>query len=187
MNPNENPEIKNTGGLMGVASQLIDTLWQEQATLDRLHDLFGQQIEAVRKHRHGALEASTGEVNESVHAMERLRLARERQTRLLGRLLGLESDAVTLEAVADALEAMPDGSGAAQEIRKMRTQIHERARHTQKRCEDFEFTLKYAVELGREMLRVMQDFDVPPPARIYTSSGDSTQTAKTRTLVNKVG
>ncbi len=181
------PEPMNTNGLLTVAGRLLETLRREEETLARLHETFNEQIEALRHHRHEALESSTAEVNEAVHAMEGFRKARERQARLLGRLLHLEGDDASLERIAGALEDLPEAAGAAQGLREARAQIHERARQTRQRCEEFEFALQYAVKLGREMLQVMQDLDVPPPARIYTATGHATQTSQPRSFVNKVG
>ena len=181
------PESPNRNGLLSIAGRLLATLRQEEETLARLHETFNDQIEALRRHRHEVLESSTAQVNEAVHAMEGLRKARERQARLLGRLLGLEAGDVSIEGLATALENLPDAAGQAQRLREARGRIHERARQTRQRCEEFEFALQYAVKLGREMLQVMQDLDVPPPARIYTASGDATQTAQPRSLVNKMG
>ncbi len=181
------PESTHSNGLAAVAGRLLETLRREEETLAHLHATFDAQIEALRRHRHEALASSTGEVNEAVHAMEGLRKARERQARLLGRLLRLDGDDVSLERLATALEGHAEAAEAAPMLREARAKIHERARQTRKRCEEFEFALQYAVKLGREMLQVMQDLDVPPPARIYTASGDATQTAKPRSFVNKVG
>jgi len=183
MNPNPTPDA----GLTPVTNNLLETMQQEQAALSRLDDFFEQQLDALRERRNDLLEQTTQEVNEQVHALERLRQARERQARLLGRVLKLDGETAAVKDLAEALRGREGGKALAHQLLEARTAIRERAERTRKRCDDFEFALQYATRIGREMLQVIQELDTPPPARLYTASGDPTHTKTPHSFLNRVG
>ncbi|GIV59743.1 flagellar protein FlgN [Rhodocaloribacter litoris] len=184
---NTPPDTPRLQGIKGIADNLLETLRQEAATLDRLHACFEAQHEALRRREHAALDERTVEVNELVHALEQLRQARLRQARLLGRLLQLDEAPDSLAPLVDALAARPETAETAQRLQAARERIREQARHTRQRCEAYEFALRYAVRLSDEMLQALRDLDVPPPAKVYTATGATSQTSTRRSVVNKVG
>ncbi|GIV61753.1 MAG: hypothetical protein KatS3mg044_0619 [Rhodothermaceae bacterium] len=181
------PDTPAPQGLNTVAANLLATLGQETEALARLHACFDAHMAALQSRDAERLEALTIELNETVHGLETLRQARERQARLLQRLLRMEGDAPNLEALADALANHPGTADTVAALREARRQLREQAHRTSKRCEEYEFALQYAVRLGRETLQVLQDLDVPPPARIYTATGQTSQTQPPRSVVNRVG
>lgn len=174
-------------GLAGVTRNLQTTLEQEEATLSRLASLFDAQLDALRRRQQETLEQITLQVNEEVHALGRLRQARERQARLLGRLLKLPQDAEALQHLAEALSAIPGAMDQGRALLEARDRVRAQADEAKQRCDEFEFALHYAVRLGREMLQVIQDLDIPPPTRVYTARGKSTQATPPSSFLNQVG
>jgi len=175
----------NMNALAPIIQNLSESLSLEQNALSTLLGLFDQQIELLKRQDQVALEEVTLKVNEELALMDRHRQARERQANLLGRLLPASSN--SLEALAEALREVPGGGVMARKLHDQRTALREQANLTRQRCEAFEFGLQYAMRLGRAMLQVIQDLDVPPPARLYTAAGQTTQASQRKTILNQVG
>ncbi|MDX1532423.1 MAG: hypothetical protein R3362_12905, partial [Rhodothermales bacterium] len=74
---------------------LLRTLADEEAALVALGDALTEGLAALSAREHERFQASTDAAADAVSALARLRPARERQMRLLGRVLGTEpTDAV---------------------------------------------------------------------------------------------
>lgn len=173
-------------GLTGVCHNLLASLNQEAETLDRLGALFDRQLEALRGNDAETLEQATIAVNEEIHALEQHRQARLRQARLLGRMLR-QPETEALEPLGQTLAARPDTAAQGQALLDARETVRRQAEHTRRRCDAFEFALQYAVRLGREMMQVIQDLDVPPPPRVYTARGQSSASPSSSSFINQVG
>jgi|GEM_PF-510061 len=176
------PKMK---ALTPVAQNLSDSLQHEQDALSSLYRHFDDQIDALKRQDQAALESITQQVNEELAHMERHRQARERQANLLGRLLHAES--CSLEVLAEAMRAIPKGEAMARKLHNQRSALRDQALNTQRRCEAFEFGLKYAMRLGHEMLEVIQELDVPSPARLYTAEGQMTKASQRKNILNQIG
>lgn len=170
-----------------LATNLLGTMQQEQEALDTLYTCFDQQVEALRDQQPDRLEQTTHQINEVVHQLEKLRNARERQASLLGRMLQVEGEPISLEKIGQAYALQPEGTAMGQQILEARLSTRQKAERTQLRCEEFEFALQYAARLGQEMLQVIQGLDVPLPARVYTAKGNTTHTIPPRSFLNQVG
>lgn len=174
-------------GPAALVQPLLETLRQEDEALQVLHACFDAQLEALRQRDQEQLQQATLRVNEGLATLERLRQARERQTRLSARVLHLNEEQATLQELGQALEQQPDTAFLAPHLLAAREQVRTRAAQTRLRCEEFEFALQYAIQLGREMLHVLQNLDAPPPSRVYTANGGIGQTSTPRSFLNKVG
>lgn len=177
----------DAAGPATIAANLLSTLQEEATLLDQLRGCFDEQMDALRGQAPDRLETATQDANEIVNRMNQLRQVRLRQMRLMGRVLRLDSAPVTLAALAEALQATPDGRTVSQQLLDTRTTLRSLARTTQQQCEDLEFTLQYALQLGREMLETIKGLDTPPPTKVYTARGDARQTTTPRSLLNRVG
>lgn len=180
-------EMPNRKGPVTLAQGLLSTLQQEYEALEGLCTAFDQQLDALRARQHEALEQATQDANVAVTRLGTLQLTRQRKMRLLGRVLGVETDGTALPQLAAALNGRPAGEDVAQHLLATRTRIRERAAQTQQRCDELAFTLQYAVDLSREMMRTLQRLDAPPPARTYTAAGGTSQTAPPSSFLNKLG
>lgn len=172
-----------SAGPAALVASLVETLESEHASLARLTGHFERQIEALRGRRQDLIDEATSETSDEVNALARLKQIRDRQMRLLGRVLRLESDGTSIQDVARSLDA--DAAPLAARLIELRDQIRSQASQAQDRCRDLEFTLQYAVHLGRELLHAMQGVDAPPVH--YTSKGDAVESAGNRSFLNRVG
>lgn len=155
-----------------LAEVLLETLEQEQEGLVRLRDQFGQQLQALRDQQAAQLQRVTRRVGEETNLLDHLRRVREQQMRRLGRALGNEAgDVLSLKDLAERLSGISGGSGLSQRLLEARAGIIEEAERAQQRREELAFAVEYAVKLGREMLHVLKNLDVPPPTRLYTADG----------------
>lgn len=180
-----------THGSAALAAPLLETLQHEAAALTQLRTALLAQIEALSHSDRAALEAATETAGTAAGALARLRGARERQLRLLGRHLGLAPDEITVARVAEALQAheaahAPGTDGVGGALMTLRADVHAAADAAQRLVGQVEFTLRYAAALGREMLTTLQAFDAPATGRLYTAGGARTALTP-RPLVNTLG
>lgn len=165
---------------------LIDTLSEEDAALERLGAQFAHQLDALRAREAERHDAAFDEAGDALGALGRLRAVRERQMRLLGRVLKLDDGVVSLRRLAGALEQEPATEALGARLLEARDQIHTRARTTRHRCDHLDFALRYVASLGHELMQALQGLDAPAPPALYTASG-ATRAATPRRLVNRVG
>ncbi len=124
--------------------------------------------------------------SETIGTLGGLRARRERQMRLLSRILRLDGDEATLQQLAAAVDSHPDTGPWGADLLEARAAVREQAKTTHRICEQLDFALQYAVGLGREMLQAMQDLDRPPTS-VYTAQGQTSRAIVPRSIVNKVG
>jgi hypothetical protein len=167
-----------------VVDTLLATLEQESAVLGTLGDALGVQLAALRGREHDALQTGAERTSEAVAELDRLRLVRERQTRLLGRVLGLETDDAALLPLADALA--PHDAEQASRLRTLRDDVRARAETADAQSQELAFALNVAVRLGRQMLQAWQHVEAPLPSQHYTAAGRTTPTPP-RPFVNHLG
>jgi hypothetical protein len=163
---------------------LLATLEQESTVLDTLADALDVQLTALRERHHDALHEGAERASEAVAEMDRLRLIRERQTRLLARVLGLDGDDHELLPVINAL-ATRDADHAEQ-LRTLRASLRARAQEADAKSEELTFALGVAVRLGRQMLHAWQHVEAPVAPQLYTAAGRTTAAAP-RPFVNHLG
>ncbi len=164
-----------------LVENLVATLWQEKDALAELGGHFGQQVEALRQQQPGLLQEATLAANDAVGALGKLRQVRLRQMRLLARVLGLEAEPTSLETLVEAL-----GKEAAHPLQTARAALRTEAEHTRRRCELLDFALRYAAQLGQDLLLSFQDLDAAPSARLYTAAGSSASAAQ-RSFLDQIG
>lgn len=169
-------------GAANVAQAIVELLHQEQDALVDLHHHATDQLEALRERDVDRLEQATLHANEAVNTLDGLRQVRERKMRLLGRVLKLEHESASLEQLASAL----DGEVATW-LLEARANVRQQARTTEQRCEELTFTLRYAVELGRDILQALHGVDDQSTTPVYTATGTSGHAAGPRSVVNQVG
>jgi hypothetical protein len=188
MKPQPQETTPRPGGPVPLAESLAKTLQEEHDALGRLAALFEEHREALRTHRQDLLEEATLQTNEVVSTLDRLRQARDRQMRLLGRVLRVASSPPSIPPLAAALAALEGGGDAAQRILDLREALHAQAAHVQYQCRDLEFALSYALDLGREMIQALQGVDAATaPARVYTPKGAAAQQTGARSFLNTLG
>ena len=183
----ERPTASAPRGPLALAEQLLSTLQQEQVALDHLSAYVEQQLAALRVRQQEAIAEATTQASEAMNELDRLRQLRERQARLLGRVLHVEADPNALTALAEALAQLPEGEATGAQLLDVRSRVRERAATTRQHCSELAFALQYAVQLGHEMIQALQGLDAPPPARVYTARGETTQGSSPRSFLNKVG
>lgn len=183
-----NNEIQNASGYDGLASSLFETLEEEYASLMRVHDQFERQLAGIRDQDRELIESAALQTNEEVNVLSRLKQQRDRQIRLLGRVLRFEGETISIQDVAAAIQQTSDAAATGDRIIAMREKMRAQALRTQERCRDVEFALEYSVHLGRELLQTIQGIQEPAGARHYTSKGGSVEgVSGTRSFLNRVG
>ncbi len=182
---NASPSIAN--GPDGLVQALIESLRQEQAELGKLEAQFGRQLDALREQQPEQQEHAMHEASETIGTLDRLRTGRERQMRLLGRVLKIEGEETALRQLAAAIDSHPEAGPLGADLLEARAAVREQAQKTRQICEHLDFALQYAVGLGREMLQAMKDLDRPPPPCVYTARGNTSRAPTPRSFVNKVG
>ena len=183
---NTSSSTPTPSGPDGLVHGLIETLRQEEAELARLAAHFEQQLDALRGQRQDDHEQAMHAASEAIGTLSRLRARRERQTRLVGRVLRLDGEDVTLQQLAAAVDSHSATGPWGADLLEARAAVREQTKNTREICEQLDFALQYAVGLGREMLQAMQDLDRPPTS-VYTATGHTSRAAVPRSLVNKVG
>ncbi len=182
---NASPSISNGPDVL--VRTLIETLRQEKAELHKLEAQFGRQLKALREQQPEQQEHAMHEASESVGTLDRLRTKRERQMRLLGRVLKIEGEQMSLRQLATAVDSHSETQPLGVDLLEARAAVFEQAKKTRLLCEQLDFALQYAVSLGREMLQAMQDLDTPPPPCVYTARGHTSRAPRPRSFVNRVG
>lgn len=160
---------------------LLKTLDLEGETVHRLADALARQLEALQTNQQEPLMDATDDASRAVSEMHRLRQVRERQIRLLARLLGLEepSAARLADALADRHPGLADRLQTA--LNSLRASVHT----TRERSDELAFALHVATHIGREMLLAWQHMDAPTQG--YTAGGTESNAALPRPLVNQFG
>lgn len=171
----------------GLVKALIEALREEEAELGKLEAQFQRQLDALREQQHERQEQAMHEASETVGTLDRLRTRRERQMRLLGRVLKIEGEETSLRQFAAAIDSHPATEPLGADLLEARAAVREQAQKTRQICEHLDFALQYAVSLGRDMLQAMQDLDRPPPPCVYTARGNTSRARTPRSFVNKVG
>lgn len=175
-------------GPASLAATLLETLEEEFASLARMQDQFDRQIAAVRDHDQEGVEETAIRTSDEVNILTRLKQTRDRQTRLLGRVLRLEGDVISMTEISNALLSGAATADVGARVAELREKVRDQAQLTQERCRDLEFALQYAVHLGRELLQAVQGIDTPAGGRHYTSSGSTVESKSgQRSLLNRVG
>ncbi len=183
---NTSSSIPKPSGPDGLVHGLIETLRQEEAELIQLATHFEHQLDALREQRQEDHEQAMHAASETIGTLGQLRARRERQTRLVSRVLRLDGDDVTLQQLAAAIDSHPATGSWGADLLEARAAVRDQAKTTRRMCEQLDFALQYAVGLGREMLQAMQDLNRPPTS-VYTATGHTSRAAVPRSLVNKVG
>jgi len=178
--------IPTQSGPDGLVHGLIGTLREEEAALIQLAGSFERQLDALREQQQEQHELALHDASETLGVLNQLRARRERQMRLLGRVLRTGADDATLQQLAAAVDAHPNTGPWGADLLEARAAVREQATATRRICEHLDFALQYAVGLGREMLQAMQDLD-RPPTDVYTARGHTSRAAKPRSLLNKIG
>ena len=184
MNSTANETVKGPAALV---TSLLETLEDERQSLVRLFTHFDQQIEALRGRNQDMIDEATHRTTEEVNVLARLKQNRDRQVRLLGRVLRIDGENTSLDDIAGALRRDPRTSSLALRIAETRTVVKQQAIRTQDRCRDLEFSLQFAAHLGREILQALQGFDAPAGGLTYNASGGTVESKGTRSFLNKVG
>lgn len=179
------------GAPLPLVEGLLKTMREEGEALARLTALFASHHEALGQRRQDLLEDVTNQTNEVVSTLDRLRQARERQQRLLGRVLQLASEpeaaSPSLTDLAAALEAQPGGADLARQLLAQRNVLRDAASRSQGHCAEVEFALHYAMDLGRELVQALQGADPTAPARVYTAKGAPSAPSNQRSFLNTIG
>ena len=180
------PSIPKPSGPDGLVQGVIQTLKSEEAELALLGAHFTRQLEALREQNQDQHEQALYAASETLRTLGQLRTQRERQVRLLSRVIRIEGDDLSIQQVAAAVDSHPQTGPWGAALLEARTAVREQAEATRRICEHLDFALHYAVDLGREMMQAMQDLSGPPPC-VYTAQGHTSRAAAPRSLVNKIG
>lgn len=182
-----NPSPSTSNGPDVLVRTLIETLRQEQAELHKLEAQFGRQLKALQEQQPEQQEHAMHEASKTVGTLDQLRTKRERQMRLLGRVLKIEGEQTPLRQLAAAVDSHSETEPLGGDLLEARAAVVEQAQKTRLLCEQLDFALQYAVSLGREMLQAMQDLDTPPPPCVYTARGHTSRVSRPSSFVNRVG
>jgi len=68
----------------------------------------------------------------------------------------------------------------------LQQRLQQQLQQTRQRCESLEFSLKYAIQIGQELLELLQALD-QPASRVYTPTGQTRQASPQRSVVNRLG
>lgn len=156
---------------------LAETLGQERAALATLAEAFRRQLAALRAGDRTAHAHATADAADAVATLGRVGTARDRQARLLARVLGLAE--APLAALVEALEAPEAGWLSA-----AHAAVRDEAAEVRSRAAALDFALRHAAHLGQELIRAMQ---VPAGPCLYDASGQAAPGPARRALVNRVG
>ncbi len=182
------PSEPQPKGPVSLAATLLETLDEEFASLSRMQAQFVRQIHAVRDHDQEGVEETAIRTSDEVNILTRLKQARDRQIRLLGRVLRLEGDVISMTEISAALQSSAATADVGAQVSELAGKVREQAQLTQERCRDLEFALQYAVHLGRELLQSIQGIDTPAGGRHYTSRGGAVDSkGGQRSLLNRIG
>ena len=176
----------SNGNSIAVAGALLETLEEEQEGLVRLRDYFGKQLQALRDQQAAQLQQVTLQVSEETSRLDSLYSVRKEQMRLLAQALDREESEkpLSLKGLADRLCGVAGGQSASRQLLEARMNIVEEAERAQHRREELAFAVEYAVKLGWEMLQVLKDLQVMPPASFADS--DLIQNDSLHHILNKL-
>jgi DNA repair exonuclease SbcCD ATPase subunit len=167
------------------ADALIDTLDAEVEALNTLEALYDQQIKAIRANNLDAIDERTMEIQVQTATLQDLGERSERQARLLGRVLGMDTDEPSLEELVRTLrEADP---ALSETVAQAQTTVAERAQGVNQRRETLRLALQYAADLNHELLVTMQEAASDTDGQTYTAEGQSDPGTPDRSFVDTVG
>ena len=184
---NEHMHSNGQPGTAAMASSVLATLKDELDALVRLRGRFDDHVVALRKRDKEQLDEATNRTNDEVNALARLKNTRDRKLRLLGRVLHLDTDEVSVDEVVRRLDGEQETARTAVEIRRLREEIRSEALTAQSRCRDVEFALEHAVHLGRDLLQALKGEPSTASTRVYTPSGDAVESSGASSFLNRVG
>jgi hypothetical protein len=115
----------------------------------------------------------------------RLRQTRERQTRLLARVLEVQETSIA--RLAGRLREDTATELLAGQLDDIRADVVARAQETQKKGQVLGFALQYAASLGREMMQAVHGIQVPVSSAVYTAAGNVAHGLPSTSYVNQVG
>ena len=175
-----------SGNPVSVAEALLETLEEEQEGLVRLRDYFGKQLQALRDQQAGQLQQVTLQVSEETHSLDRLYGLRRQQMGLLAQALDGEASEspLSLKDLADRLYCVAGGQGVSRRLLEARMSVIEEAECAQHRREELAFAIEYTAKLGWEMLQVLKDLKVMPPASF--ADGDLSQNDSLHHIIDKL-
>ncbi|MEM1042291.1 MAG: flagellar export chaperone FlgN [Bacteroidota bacterium] len=160
---------------------LLKTLDQEGEAVERLAEALGEQLAALQTNHQETLMDATDEASRAVSEMHRLRQVRERQTRLLARLLHVKASSSGELAEALATHSQP----LADRLRTAHEALRARVHATREQSDELAFALHVAAHIGREMLLAWQHAEAP--SRVYTAGGTGSDVTPPRPFVNHLG
>lgn len=169
------------------ANTLIDTLHAEIEALDTLEDLYDQQLEAVRTSNMDPIGERTTEIQEQTAALEELSEKSKRQARLLGRVLGTDSDEPSLEELIRVLGEEGTASELGTQLKEAKAAVSERVEEVNQHRETLRLSLEYAADLNHELLTAMQEAASDADAQTYTAEGQSEPAPPDRFFVDATG
>lgn len=183
MNALSNPPSQP--GPASLAGTLLSTLQEEHAALVLLTEQFDAQLNALLNRDAEQLETATHNVAECMNGLMRLRQTRERQTRLLARVLEVQETSIA--RLAGRLREDTATEPLAGQLDDIRANVVARAQETQKKGQVLGFALQYAASLGREMMQAVHGIQVPVSSAVYTAAGNVAHALPSTSYVNQVG
>lgn len=169
------------------ADALIETLRAEVDVLEDLDALYEEQLDVLRANDPEALDALATKTQDRTAALDDLRQKATRQTRLLGRVLGMEAEEPSLR---DTLTVMLDPQPTpepAERLKEACTAVAERVQRVNQRRETLRLALQYATELNHDLLVAMQTAATEGDGKTYTAAGQSQEGPGERSFVNTIG
>lgn len=173
-------------GPIGLAAPVCETLEQERAALGALGDTFAEHRSALAERDRERMDEVTHRTNELVARLDQLRQARQRQLRLLGRVLRVESDRI--EDLVAALRKHPGGGATADRLLALRDGVRRQAGAAQEQCQAAEYALQYAIGLGHDLLHLLRTGGSTAPAQaLYDQHGARSAAPASQSYVNRLG
>lgn len=172
--------------LAPVTDKLVETLQEKADAFDELTALFERQLEALRNGETDALTSLATRAQECTATLDELRQVYQRQARLLVRVLELDRDDPSLQALIDALEQR-DAPEAGARLARARAAVVEQAEAAQEKNDTLRFALEHAAGLNHEILAAVQEATVQTDSRTYTADGTAESGGGEYSLVNTIG
>ncbi|WP_103020671.1 flagellar protein FlgN [Salinibacter altiplanensis] len=173
--------------LAPAVDKLIETLEQKADAFETLESLFEQQLDALRHREADALGPLAAKAQDCTDTIDDLRQTYRRQARLLIRLLELEQDDPSLDALIAGLKAQAPSSGVGPRLDQARAAVVERAESAQAANDTLQFALQYAAGLNHELLAAVQEAAADTDSRTYTADGTTQSGGGEHSLVNTIG
>ncbi len=165
-----------------LAEALIRTLENESATLELLDGEFQLQREAIGRRDFAAIEEATQRTNEQVAQLESLRKTRQRQARLLARVLEIPGDDV---GVAQITAKLGGHLPLSARLEALRDEIRARADAAQDKIDEVAFLLQHGLAIGQDMIQTMHGMDASAGGA-YDSSGRTAPGSRPN-MINRTG